>query len=157
MVDDVEVHGVAAHFAESADGGLPGAHGADRLAVAFLTAQFYHRSKTFDRAREEVERGLFRDQLAALIIVLIGQQRRDRYLVEIRIAEELFAVGKGELGALDLEMNELRARGIEAVQREALEQGQLLQHHRALAPGPRLADGIAAIIIGQRRLYGRQP
>ena len=36
LVDDVEMHGVAAHLAEAADGRLAGAHGADRLAAAFL-------------------------------------------------------------------------------------------------------------------------
>src|SRR5712691_10415964 len=46
-IDDVEMHGVAAHFAETADGRLTGAHGADRLAVSFLTAQFYDRAKPF--------------------------------------------------------------------------------------------------------------
>ncbi len=67
------MHGVAAHLAEPADGRLAGAHGADRLAVALRAAQFYDRAKTFDRARDEVERGFFRDQLAPLVIVGIGQ------------------------------------------------------------------------------------
>src|ERR1700722_7330405 len=38
LVDDVEMHGVAAHLAEAADRGFAGTHGADRLALTFLTA-----------------------------------------------------------------------------------------------------------------------
>src|SRR2546425_24180 len=41
LIDDVEMHGVAAHFAEAADGRLARAHGADGLAMAFRPAQFY--------------------------------------------------------------------------------------------------------------------
>ena len=58
LVDDVEMHGVATHLAETADGGLAGAHGSDRLALAFLAAQLHDRAKTLDRAGNEVERGL---------------------------------------------------------------------------------------------------
>src|SRR6266516_5817748 len=41
LVDDVEMHGVAAHLAEAADGRLARTHGADRLAMAFGAAQLY--------------------------------------------------------------------------------------------------------------------
>src|SRR6266481_3339341 len=64
LVDDVEMHGVAAHLAEAADSRLAGPHGADRLAVAFGAAQFDDGAETFDRARNEIERRLFGDQLA---------------------------------------------------------------------------------------------
>ena len=118
LVDDVEMHGVAAHLAEAADRGLAGAHGADRLAVAFLAAQLDDRAKAFDRAGHEIERGLVRDQLAALVVVGIGQQRRDRDFGEFRIAVKLLAVGKGELGAFDLQMDEFGPGGIEPVELE---------------------------------------
>ena len=47
--------------------------------------------------------------------------------------------------------------GDEPVEIEALEDRQLLQHHRPLRPGPRLQHGIAAVVERQRRLDGRQP
>ena len=151
------MHRVAAHLAEPADGGLAGAHGADRLAMAFLPAQFYHRAKTFDRAGDEIERCLFRDQLAALVVIGIRQQRRDRDFGEVGIAIKLLAVGKGELGAFDLQMNELRACGIEAVEFESLQQRELLQHHGTLAPDAGFADGVTAIVISERRFDAGLP
>ena len=45
LVDDVEMHGVAAHLAEAADRWLAGAHGADRLAIAFGAAQSLRSSR----------------------------------------------------------------------------------------------------------------
>ena len=85
LVDDVEMHGVAAHLAEAADGRLARAHGADRLAMAFGAAQLDDRAEAFDRAGDEIERGLVsRDQLAALVIVGVRQQGRDRDVGEVR-------------------------------------------------------------------------
>ena len=54
-------------------------------------------------------------------------------------------------------MNEFGACGIEPVELKSLQQRELLQHHRALAPDAGLADGVAAVIVGQRRLDGRLP
>ncbi len=54
-------------------------------------------------------------------------------------------------------MDEIRARGIEPIEIKTLEQRQLLQHHRPLAPGAGLAHGIAAIIVGERRFDARRP
>ena len=54
-------------------------------------------------------------------------------------------------------MDEFGAGGIEPVELKALQQRELLQHDRALAPDAGLADGVAAIIVGQRRLDGRLP
>ena len=129
------MHGVAAHLAEAADGRLARAHGADCLAMAFGAAQLHDRAKAFDRAGEEIERGLVPgDQLAALVIVGVRQQGRDRDVGEFRIAVKLLAVGEGELGAFDLQVDEFGAGGIEPVELKALQQRELLQHHRALAP-----------------------
>ena len=132
LVDDVEMHGVAAHLAEAADGGLARAHGADRLAVAFGAAQLDDRAETLDRAGDEIERGLFRDQLAALVVVGIRQQRRDRDVGEFRIAVEFLAVGKGELGAFDLQVDEFRPRRIEPVELEIPSAARAA----AASPGP---------------------
>src|SRR5712672_4753567 len=66
LIDDVEMYGVAAHFAEAADGRLARAHGADRLAMALGAAHLDDRAKTLDRARHEIERRFIPgDQLAA--------------------------------------------------------------------------------------------
>ena len=96
------------------------------------------RAEAFDRAGPQFERGLVGDELAALGVVGVRQQRLDRHLDEIRIAVEFLAVGVGELGAFHHEMDEVRPGHVEAVEVEALEQRELLQHHRALAPRPAL-------------------
>src|SRR6266567_3487145 len=44
--------------------------------------------------------------LAARVIVGVRQQGRDRNVGEFGIAVEFFAIGKGKLGAFDLEMDE---------------------------------------------------
>ena len=54
-------------------------------------------------------------------------------------------------------MDEIRAGRIGIGEIEALEQRQLLQHHRALVPGPGLADRVAAVVVGERRLDRRLP
>ena len=53
-------------------------------------------------------------------------------------------------------MDEIGPGHVEAVEIEAGEQRQLLQHHRALAPG-RLANGIAAVFVAQRFADARLP
>src|SRR5882672_10766140 len=55
LIDDVEMHGVAAHLAEAADRGLASAHGADRLAMALGAAQLDDGAETLDRAGDEIE------------------------------------------------------------------------------------------------------
>src|SRR5206468_3093054 len=64
---------------------------------------------------------------------------------------------EGELGAFDLQMNELRSCRIEVIERKTFQQGQLLQHDRTLAPDARLAYRVAIIIIGQWRFDARLP
>ena len=67
-------------------------------------------------------------------------------------------------GLVEMRDRRLRARAlggrdaddVEAVETKALEQRQLLQHHRALAPR-RLADSVAAVIIRQRSLDAGLP
>src|SRR5437763_1730875 len=158
LIDDVEMHGVAAHLAKAADGRLARAHGADGFAMALGTAQFYDGAETFDRAGREIERGLVLcDQLAAFVVVGIRQQGRDRDIRELWIAIKFFAVGKRKFGAFDLQMDEIRAGGIEPVELKSLEQRKLLQHHRTLAPDAGLANRVAAVVVGQRRFHARLP
>src|SRR5262249_19974029 len=48
LVDDVEMHGVAAHFADPPDRRLAGAHAADGTALALLAAQLHHGAEAPD-------------------------------------------------------------------------------------------------------------
>src|SRR5260370_8819858 len=54
-------------------------------------------------------------------------------------------------------MDEFGTCGIEPVELESLKQRELLQHDGTLAPDAGLADGIAAIIVGERRFDARLP
>ena len=104
-------------------------------------------------AGAQLERGLLEiDQRAPLRRVLPGEQRRERHVREERIAVAGLAVGVGELGRLDLEVERVGAAGACRAQVEALEQAQLLQEHGALAPGPGLPDARAAVVDPARLL-----
>ena len=59
------------------------------------------------------ERG---DELAARIVVGVGEQGLHRHLHEVRVAVERVAVGEGELGAFDLEVDEVRPGWVEPVE-----------------------------------------
>jgi hypothetical protein len=54
-------------------------------------------------------------------------------------------------------VNEVRAERVEIVEIEALEQRQLLEQNRALAPRAAFRDSVAAIIEGERRFDGSFP
>src|SRR5580700_10067844 len=54
-------------------------------------------------------------------------------------------------------MDEVRPDRIEPVEIKTFEQRELLQRHRALTPRPGFADGVAFVIVGQRRLDMRRP
>ena len=75
--------------------------------------------------------------LRARVVVGIRQQRLDRHVDELRIAVERVAVREGELGALDLTVDEVRPARIEAVEVEALAQRELLQRDQPLRPRAR--------------------
>src|SRR5207248_5127115 len=53
--------------------------------------------------------------------------------------------------------DKIRAGRVEIVEIETLQERELLQQHRALAPWPALDNCIAAVIVGQRRLDRRLP
>src|SRR3954449_4879932 len=121
------MHGIATHLAEAADRRLARAHGANGLAMSLGAAQFDDRTKTLDRAGEEIQRGLVSgNQLAAFVIVGIRQQGLDRDVGEFWVAVKLLAIGEGEFCALDLQMNEFGTGGIEPVELKALQQRELL-------------------------------
>jgi len=147
------MHGVADHLDHAADGRLACAHACDELGAGL---QLYDRAEALDRAGPQLHRGFVGDELASLRVVGVRAECRERHFDEIRIAIKFLAVGVGKLRALDHQMDEVRPDHVEAVQIEALEQRELLQRHRALAPR-RLADGVAAVVIRQRHFEPRLP
>jgi hypothetical protein len=147
------MHRIAARATEPADGRLADAGGERRR----LPAQLHHRAIAFDRARPQFERSRIADELAACGAVGVGKERRHRYFDEIRIAVERLAVGIGKLRAFDRQMDKVRPGRVEAIERKALEQRELLQHHRALAPRAGFAHRVAAVIVGQRRFDAWRP
>ena len=54
-------------------------------------------------------------------------------------------------------MDEIRTRGIETVEIETFQERELLQRHRALAPGTGLAHRVAAVVVSERRFAMRRP
>src|SRR5215211_6526363 len=54
-------------------------------------------------------------------------------------------------------MNEFRFSRIKAIEAKTLQQRELLQRYGPLPPGPRLAHGVTAIVVGQRRFHIRLP
>src|SRR5438552_12547189 len=112
---------------------------------------------TGDVSRTKLKARAVADDPPPLVIVDIGEQHLARHRDKRRIAVETVAVGEGELGALDLQVDEIGPGGVKPVKIKAFQQSELLQQHRSLAPEPCLANGEAAIIIGDRRLRVRRP
>jgi hypothetical protein len=156
-VDDIEMTGVAGRgigfhgrFA-AAEGRVP-----DGLAA--------HRGRQIDsaavagnRSRSQLERGLFRDKAPAPVVVVGGKQGLDRHLDEIGIAIEGLAVRESELRGLGDRVDEFGTHRVHGSQVGLCQQRQLLQEHRSLAPNSVLAEGMAVIIEGCRRLLGCLP
>src|SRR6185437_4800273 len=170
LIDDVEMHGVAAHRAgrielrvldmddarvvlvvmrpELADGRLA------RAGDLLRAARDAHRkllAETLDRPRPLFERGLLADELLALGVVRVGEQRFERHLDKFRVAIELIAVGVSKLRAFDQRVDEIRAGGVDLAEIELLHQCKLLEHRRALAPDATFADGVVAVFECRRR------
>ena len=99
-------------------------------------------------------RGLV-DQPPALVGVRRREELLERDVDEIRVAVEGLPVRVRELRALDDRVDELGRGQVREV--EAGEQRELLEQHRALAPRPGLADGVAAVLERGRRLERRAP
>ena len=72
-----------------------------------LQGALHLRLVALDAAGAQLERGLVGDELAALVVIGIGQQRLDRHVDEIGIAVIGLAVGEGELHGLDDGVDEL--------------------------------------------------
>src|SRR4029077_7908061 len=112
----------------------------------------------FDELREAPEprfisrRRLVADERAACVVVLAREERLER---NVRVAVESVAVGKRELGTLDHDVNELSL--VERADVESLEEGKLLQRHRACTPRPHLADRRPAVVERDHRLERGAP
>ena len=125
LVDDVEVNGVADHLAHAADGRLARAHAGDELG-AFL--ELHQRAEAFDRAGAQFERRRVGDELAALGVVGVREQRLERHVDELRIAVEFLAVGVGKLRALDDGVDEVRPDDVRAMAPDVMRHRVLLTY-----------------------------
>ena len=92
-----------------------------------------------------------------LSIVSVRQQNLDRSFDEVGITVERVSIGECELGCFDLQMDELGAHRIEAVEIESFKQRELLQSDKTLTPGARLQNAIAAVVVADRLLDRRGP
>ena len=126
-------------------------------AKAAVTKSGSRGTRPSGRAGTQLGRRPGADQPAPALGVPVGQQRLDRHIGEVGVAVPGFPVGEGELAALGHGVDEVRGTGAHGGEVEAAEQRELLQEHRPLAPGPGLADGQAAELVGQRLLEPRLP
>ena len=83
------------------------------------------------------------------------EQAVERHVDEVRVAVERVAVGERELRALDDRVDVLGRADAEGREVEPGEQGELLQQDRPLPPRPGLADRVAVVVVGDRRLDRR--
>ena len=110
-----------------------------------------------DAAWPQFERCAVGDELAALGVVGLRQQRRHRHIGEIRVPVPGLAVGKGELGAFHDRVDKFLAHRVHGGEVKAREQRHLLEEGRALAPGAAFEDGVALVFVGERRFDGGLP
>ncbi len=167
-VDHVEVAGVAAGGAVGADLRLARRRGGGRLgdgrladAERVVGARFggdpvrvgaQPRAAPAGATGPQLVGRLVPDERAPLCVVGLGQQVGQRHLGGVPVPG--LAVGHGELAALDQQVDVVGG----PVRRQlGRQQGELLQEHRALAPGPGLAHGPAVPVVRHRRLVGRGP
>ena len=94
---------------------------------------------------------MFAYQFASRVVVGGAEQGAHRYIDIIRIAIPGFAVGEGKLGAFDDDVDEIRPKRVEIAEIEPLQQRQLLQQNRSLAPRTTLCHCVAVIVEGNRR------
>src|SRR5262249_27498685 len=125
----------------------------DRL---FSTDQ-HARHALIRAAGPQLQRGLVADQLSPRVVVGSVEQRAHWNINKSGIAIPSLAVGEGELGGFNDDMDKIRSERIEIVEIEPLQQRQLLQEYRALAPWPALGQGVPMIIKGERCLDRRLP
>ena len=103
-------------------------------------------------AGPHLKRRLLTNQPAALGGIVLREQLIERHVVEAWVAVVGLAVGEGQLGALNHRVQVLRRVVAHRLQVELLQQGQLLQEHRALGPAGALED-IQTVVVQADRLF----
>src|SRR5262249_10382255 len=76
---------------------------------------------------------------------------------EFRIAVKLFTVSESKFRRLHLQMDEVRAGRVKTIQPDAFQQRELLKQDWSLAPDAGFADGVAAVVVGERKFDLRLP
>ena len=105
----------------------------------------------------EIEGGKRADKICAPGVVFGGEERSERDRDEIGVAVIGLAIGEGELRALDERVHEVRAERVHRREIEVLEQRELLEEDRALAPGPAFEHRVAVIVERDRVFDARLP
>ncbi len=108
-------------------------------------------------ARPQVHARGLADQLAPLVVVGRREQVVKRHVGERGVAVPGLAVGEGELARLGHRVDEVRGSRAHRGQVVAVEQGELLQEDRALAPGTGLGDGQPVVVVRDGRLQPGAP
>ena len=117
LVDDVDVHGIAARFTEPPDGRFASASRRYRCAAVAGALHDDLATKPGNLPRTLFHgSGVWIDKFAPLGIVGLGQQLLDRHVDELRITVERLAVGIGELGTLDPRVQEVGVRWVEVLE-----------------------------------------
>ena len=144
-VDRVQVSGIAA-----------ASEGGERLRLDRLGRRWAQERPTggkLTQARPQLEGCAFGiHELATRFGVTLRKQLRERDLREARIAVARLAVREGELRTLDPGMQRVDCLESHRAQLESLQQPQLLQEDRTLAPGRALEDARAAVADCKRLL-----
>ena len=137
------------------DGGFAGARRRGRGAAAADAGQ--PRLPAVGRAGvETVGDRPVAEERPALVGVRRGEQRVERDVDVRRVAVPGLAVGEGELRGLGQQVDEVGRGGVEGGEVGAVEQGELLQERRSLAPRPGLEDG-GAVVVERRPAPRRWP
>src|SRR6478609_2826136 len=109
------------------------------------------------RARTQLGRRFLAEQAPPLFRIVPREQVGERDLDEVRVAVPGLAVGERELRALGNGVHPLCARLAHGAEVESLEQPELLEEDRRLAPRARLEDLVVVVIDRERLLPGRRP
>ncbi len=126
----------------------PGASGASPTGVARRGFSPPGRSSADDSCVE---------QAAPLLRVVAREEHVERHVGEVRIAVPRLAIGERELRALGDRVDVLRRVLAHPREVEALEQPQLLEEDRRLAPRPGLEHLVAVVVDRERLLPPRLP
>ena len=123
-----------------------------RRSAPRATRTLGRRARSPGRARPQLERGALADQLAARVVVAVGEQRLHRHVARNRDRRNRPRDRRRRASSPRRRYGRNRRLGrTQAAEIEALEQRQLLQEDRSLAPGAGLAHACSR---GSRRCSG---